>query len=79
MHATLGMDDNTRAVLIAVIAGVPAWIAAVASVLVRRATKTPSGEKIGTVAERTHDMASTNSAMLTQVSKNTANGTTQEA
>ena len=73
------MDDNTRVVLLALITAVPAWIAAVGMLIVHRNTRTPSGEKIGTVAEQTHAIAHANAALLTQVQENVSNGKTQEA
>jgi hypothetical protein len=50
---TLGWPD----VAIALIAAAPALLAAVFAYLNNRAIKTPSGDKIGRVVERTHDLA----------------------
>lgn len=43
-------------VLVALIATVPAVVSAVLVYLVRREVQTPSGDTIGQVAERTHDL-----------------------
>jgi hypothetical protein len=44
-------------VFIALIAAAPALLAAIFAFLNNRAIKTPSGDKIGRVVERTHDLA----------------------
>jgi hypothetical protein len=51
--ATIGWPD----VFIALIAAAPALLAATFAYLNGRAIKTPSGDKIGSVVERTHDLA----------------------
>lgn len=48
---------NWTTVIVAAIGAIPASIAAYASVLTRRAVRTPSGDSLGTVVERTHDLA----------------------
>jgi cobalamin synthase len=50
---TLGWPD----VAVALIAAAPALLAAILAYLNNRAIKTPSGDKIGSVVERTHDLA----------------------
>jgi hypothetical protein len=54
-------------VLIALISGLPAIIAAVYAYRIRREIRTPSGDSIGKVAERTHDLSSADLAMTTKV------------
>jgi cobalamin synthase len=51
--SALGWPD----VAIALIAAAPALLAAIFAYLNSRAIKTPSGDKIGHVVERTHDLA----------------------
>jgi hypothetical protein len=51
-------------VLVALIAGLPAIIAAIGVLFVRRDLKLPSGEKIGHVIERSHDLTAANTALL---------------
>jgi cobalamin synthase len=51
--STIGWPD----VFIALIAAAPALLAAIFAYLNSRAIKTPSGDKIGRVVERTHDLA----------------------
>lgn len=58
------------------IVGVPAYIAALGAALAvvigalnRRALKTPSGDHIGHVVERTHDLAAVNAAALGTTSR----------
>lgn len=48
---------NWTVVLVAAVTAVPAIIAALLSASNRRSLKTPSGDTIGQVAERTHDLA----------------------
>jgi hypothetical protein len=43
-------------VMLALIASIPATLAAVLSYLNRRQMRTPSGDSIGTQVERTHDI-----------------------
>lgn len=58
-------------VIVALIAGAPAIIAAVFAFRVHRDVRTPSGDRLGEVAERTHDMASANLALIQKVDKQT--------
>lgn len=53
--------------LIALIAGLPAIIAAVFAGLVHRQVKTPSGDTLGEVAERTHDLSAADVALSRHV------------
>lgn len=48
---------NWTTVLVALIGAIPATIAAFMGLSNRRALKTPSGDSIGGVVERTHDLA----------------------
>lgn len=67
MTPLVGLDDNTTDVLLALIAGVPAWLAAVFAFLTRRQVRTPSGNTIGEVVERTHDLSAANSGLLNRL------------
>jgi hypothetical protein len=59
----LAMDDNTAKVLLALIALVPGTISALFAYLIHRQIKTPSGEKLGVVAERAGHLAEVNTAL----------------
>lgn len=61
-------------VLVALIAGLPAIIAAVFAGSVHRQVKTPSGKPLGQVAEYAHDTAIANNWLLSK-----ANGETKPA
>lgn len=68
MTGALGSVVNWTTVLVY---GVPAYIAAFAGVIAairgtqnRNAIQTPSGDSIGHVAERTHDLTAVNAAAL---------------
>lgn len=56
-------------VALALIAALPGIIAAIASLLNRRDMKTPSGDRIGRVAEYTHDTAIANNLHLRGLTK----------
>ena len=53
-------------VLVALIAGLPAIIAAVGVLLVHGQVKTPSGKTLGEVAEYAHDTAIANNLLLSR-------------
>ena len=53
-------------VLVALITAVPSTLAVVFAFLIHREQQTPSGDPIGSVVERTHDLAAANSGMLIQ-------------
>ena len=53
---------------------VPALAAAWFAYRIHVKIKTPSGDNIGAVAERTHDLAAVNTAMLKDVHHATSNG-----
>jgi hypothetical protein len=57
MPAMLASSIGWPDVFIALIAAAPALLAAIFAYLNGRAIKTPSGDKIGHVVERTHDLA----------------------
>lgn len=53
--------------LIAVVASVPATIAAVGTYLLHRAIRTPSGDRIGSVVERTHALSAADVALTQDI------------
>jgi hypothetical protein len=57
-------------VIVAVIFGLPAIISAIAAVSIHRQIRTPSGENIGNVAEKTHDMSNANFALVKKINDN---------
>lgn len=65
MIATIAWTD----VLVALVAGLPAIIAALFAGLTHRAVRTPSGERIGTQVEEAHHATSANTALLTAIVK----------
>ena len=70
----MGSAVDWTQVLIALIAGLPAILGAVFSYLVVVRTRTPSGDTIGKVVERTHDLSSADLALTTKVHKIVKNG-----
>jgi cobalamin synthase len=66
-----GTSVDWTQVLVALIAGAPAILAAIFAFRVHRDVKTPSGDTLGAVAERTHDMTSANLALTQKVDKQT--------
>ena len=70
----LGSPIDWTQVLLALIAVVPGTIAAVGVLIVRKRITTPSGDPIGTVVERTHDLSSADLAMTTKVHDKVTNG-----
>lgn len=68
------MHLDLTQVLIALIAGLPGIIAAIAAMRVHSQIKTPSGDSLGTVVERTHDLTAANTALMSK-----ANGHTKDA
>lgn len=63
------VELNLTDVLIALIAGIPAIIAAVASAIVLYRTKTPSGDRIGHVVERTEHLSAVDVGLTRSVAK----------
>lgn len=61
----MAVDIDWTNVIDTAIVAVPATIAAVASLHNSRKMKTPSGDFIGHVVERTHDLAAVSTAVLT--------------
>lgn len=53
-------------VLVTLVATIPSTLAVVFTFLIRREQQTPSGDPIGEVVERTHDLAAANSLALRQ-------------
>jgi hypothetical protein len=62
----LGVIDWTQ-VLVALIAGLPAILATVFAFLIHRAIRTPSGDRIGKVVERTHELSAADVMMTEQI------------
>lgn len=62
MHI-VALDDNSAKVLLALIGIIPGAIAAVFAYLAHRQTRTPSGERLGVVAERAQHLAEANTAL----------------
>lgn len=54
-------------IIAAAIITIPALWAAVVSTLNRREIKTPSGDTLGRVSERTHDLSAANNMMLNKI------------
>lgn len=65
MIASTGVDWTI--ILTALITAIPAIIAALLGASNRRSLKTPSGDTIGRVAERTHDLAAVSTLALGDV------------
>lgn len=61
-------------IIVAMIAGLPAIIAAFYAHRIRAEIKTPSGDTLGVVAERTHDLTSADLALTTIVHHKVTNG-----
>ena len=57
-----------------VVAGLPGIIAAVYAARIHGQVKTPSGDTLGNVAERTHDLTSADLALTTQIHDTVTNG-----
>lgn len=70
----LGSSVDWTQVLVALIAGLPAILSAFFAFRIRRAIQTPSGDPIGHVAERSHDLISADLALTTQVHGAITNG-----
>lgn len=54
--------------------GLPAILSAVFAFLIHRQVVTPSGDKLGEVVERTHDISSAGLALTTQMHETIRNG-----
>lgn len=54
-------------IIAAAVASLPGCLAAAVSLLNRREMRTDSGDSLGRVAERTHDLAAANSMLLTKI------------
>lgn len=77
----MGSEVDWTNVLVALIAGLPAIIAAVGAILIRRQLKTPSGDPIGKQVEQANHLAAANVGLTTAVHRvlTDANGTTTPA
>lgn len=64
--------------LVALIAVVPAIVSAWFAYLIHRNIKTPSGDRIGAVMERTHEASTADLALTTQVHRAVTNGRGQK-
>lgn len=62
MHL-LALDNNTAKVLLGLIGVIPSAIAAYFAYLAHRQVRTPSGEKLGKLVERTNQLAEANTAL----------------
>lgn len=62
----MGAVDWTT-VIVAVCGALPGTLAALVALTVRRQLKTPSGDHIGAVVERSHDITSANFALLKKI------------
>jgi cobalamin synthase len=68
--STVGWPD----VAIALVAAAPALLAAIFAYLNNRAIKTPSGDKIGSVVEKTHDLAAVAAPSIQRTEAAVSNG-----
>lgn len=62
--------------LVALVAGLPAALGAVLSYLVIRRIRTPSGATIGTLTERTNELAIVNTEMTQDIHTSVRDGST---
>jgi len=62
-----GSEVDWTQVLLAAIGIVPATIAAVGTYLLHRQLRTPSGDTIGKVTERTHDLTAADVALTKEI------------
>lgn len=65
-------------VVIAAIVALPGILASVLAYLNRRAIRTPSGDKIGEVMERTHDLSAADVALTTHAVRILADGSVKK-
>lgn len=72
--ATSPIDWNT--ILLALVAGIPATVAAVGTIITsiyavrnHRNIRTPSGDTLGSIAERTHHLAEVNAVRSARIDK----------
>lgn len=75
MTVTLaGVSLDLTQVLVTLITTIPAILAAIWARTVVNQVRTPSGDTLGAVAERTHDLAAVNTKMITDVHTSVKNG-----
>lgn len=70
----MGSAIDWNMVIVSFIPTVPALVGAFYAGRTHRRVKTPSGDTIGKVVERTHDLAAADLAMTTKVHKTIENG-----
>lgn len=70
----VGSSVDWTQVLDTLIGVLPATLAAYFAYRVKRAIRTPSGDTIGKVVERTHDLSSADLALTTKVHEKITNG-----
>lgn len=69
---------NWTTVIVALIAGLPAIMAAFYARRNHAQLKTPSGDSIGHVVERTHDLTAANTALMAKANGHTKDATAEE-
>lgn len=69
-----GSDIDWTQVLVALIAGLPATLSAIFAYRVALQLRTPSGEQVGALVEKTHDLSVSNTTLTMQVHKHVTNG-----
>lgn len=75
MNVTLeGVNLDLTQVLVAFVTVIPAIIAALYARSANQQIKTPSGDTLGAVAERTHDMTAAGVAIVSDIKKTVRNG-----
>lgn len=74
MTLAAGLNLDLTQICVSLITTVPAILAARWARNVVKQVKTPSGDTLGEVAERTHDLAAVNTAKLSQVHAAVLNG-----
>ena len=73
----MGVGIEWTTVIVAAIAAIPSTMTIGLAYLIRREVTTPSGEKLGVVAERTHELSIANHLILRK--QNGGTDETQEA
>lgn len=61
-------------IIAALIVALPTYVGAYYAIRVHRQVKTPSGDTIGAVAERTHDLTSADLALTKDIHRTIQNG-----
>lgn len=68
----MGSQVDWTQVLVALVAGLPATIAAVGTIWLSRQMRTPSGDAPGKLIEQTHELAIVNTEMTKNIHQGTA-------